>query len=387
MGNLRGKYAIVGAGETPVGKLGGKSTLALHQWAIKNALEDAGLTNKDVDGLLTNQPTDDPRRSYAVDVSHAVGIMPTYLTDLALGGATPIAMVQHAAMAIEAGLANTVVCVHARVRASKALIPERVEVRDGEEDFEEPYGLIGAVATHAFAASRHMYEYGTTSEQLGGIAMATRKHASLNANATMRKPITLEDHQNSRWIVEPLHLLDCSLQSDGGGAVVVTRAERAREMKNRPVYILGMGMHSPHATLAEAPTITTLGGKVSSGHAYEMAGLKPTDMQFAQIYDCFTITTLITLEDYSFCPKGEGGSWVQGGRIEIGGELPVNTHGGLLSQAHIEGMLHVVEGIRQLQGGKVEPERQVTDAKVGIVSGHGGCLNTHATLILGNEVP
>jgi acetyl-CoA acetyltransferase len=236
MSNLRGKYAIVGAGETPVGKLGGKSTLALHQWAIKNALEDAGLTNKDVDGLLTNQPTDDPRRSYAVDVSHAVGIMPTYLTDLALGGATPIAMVQHAAMAIEAGLAHTVVCVHARVRASKALIPERVEVRDGEEDFEEPYGLIGAVATHAFAASRHMYEYGTTSEQMGAIAIATRKHACLNANATMRKPITLEDHQNSRWIVEPLHLLDCSLQSDGvdGFLTPHLRGQRPNCNRNAP---------------------------------------------------------------------------------------------------------------------------------------------------------
>src|SRR3954453_18500798 len=325
MSNLRGKYAIVGAGETPVGKLGGKSTLALHQGAIKNALEDAGLTNKDVDGLLTNQPTDDPRRSYAVDVSHAVGIMPTYLTDLALGGATPIAMVQHAAMAIEAGLANTVVCVHARVRASKALIPERVEGGDGGEDFEEPYGLIGAVPTHAFAASRHMYEYGTTSEQFGAIAMATRKHACLNANPTMRKPITLEDHQNSRWIVEPLHLLDCSLQSDGGGAYVITSVERARQMKNRPVYILGMGAYHPMSNMAEAPTLTTLGGKRSSERAYQQAGLGPKDMDFAEIYDCFTITTLITLEDYGFCPKGEGGRWVEGGRIEIGGGFSRNT--------------------------------------------------------------
>jgi len=387
MANLKGKYAIVGVGETKVGKVPGFSTLALHQWAIKEALDDAGLKPEDVDGLLTNQPTDDPMRCFGVVVAHSSGITPRYTTDLANGGATPILMAQHAAMAIEAGLAETVVCVHARVRASKHLIPERVEVRDGDEDYEEPYGLIGAVATHAFAASRHMYEYGTTSEQLGAIAIATRKHAVLNNNATMRKPVTLEDHQNSRWIVEPLHLLDCSLQSDGGGAFIVTSAERARDMKNKPVYILGMGAHYPHANLAEAPSITTLGGRKSSEAAYKMAGLTPKDMQFAQIYDCFTITTLITLEDYGFCPKGEGGSWVQGGRIEIGGELPVNTHGGLLSQAHIEGMLHVVEGAKQLQGNKVEPERQVKDAKVGIVSGHGGSLNTHSTLILGNEIP
>jgi acetyl-CoA acetyltransferase len=385
---LSGKYAIVGAGETPVGKLPGRSTLSLHLEAIKNALDDAGLTNQDVDGLITNQPMHDPMRSYGVVVAHAAGIDPNYSTDLALGGATPVAMAHHAAMAIEAGLCHTVVCVHARNQASRSLLPRRgAEVRDGTEDLEEPYGLLGAVAKHAFCATRHMHEYGTTSEQLGAIAVAARKHACLNANATMRKPITLEDHQNSRWIVEPLHLLDCSLQSDGGGAYVITSAERARDLKNRPVYLLGMGAYHPMSNMAEAPTLTTLGGKRSSERAYQMAGLKPADMDFAEIYDCFTITTLITLEDYGFCPKGEGGSWVQGGRIELGGELPVNTHGGLLSQAHIEGMLHVVEGIRQLQGGKVEPERQVKDARFGIVSGHGGSANTHSTLLLGNELP
>jgi len=387
MSNLKGKTAIVGVGETALGKLAGRSTTSLHVEAIRNALEDAGLKPQDVDGLVTNQPIHDPMRSYAVQVAHAAGITPTYFTDLALGGATPASMAHHAAMAVDAGLAKVVVCVHARNQATKNTLPKRVEIRDGDEDFEEPYGLLGAVANHAFAASRHMYEYGTTSEQLGAIAVATRKHACLNANATMRKPITLEDHQNSRWIVEPLRLLDCSLVSDGGGAFIVTSAERARSMKNRPVYILGMGTHSPHASLAEAPSVTTLGGKVSSQLAYEMAGLGPKDMDFAEIYDCFTITTLITLEDYGFCPKGEGGRWVEGGRIELGGELPVNTHGGLLSQAHIEGMLHVTEAVKQLQGGKVEPERQVKDAKVGIVSGHGGALVTHATLILGNEIP
>jgi acetyl-CoA acetyltransferase len=387
MGNLKGKYAIVGVGETPLGKLAGRSTTALHVEAIKNALADAGLKPSDVDGLLTNQPIHDPMRCYGVQVAYSAGINVNYTTDLALGGATPAAMAHHAAMAIEAGLCDTVVCVHARNQATKGGLPKRAEIRDGDEDFEEPYGMLGAVANHAFMASRHMYEFGTTSEQLGAIAVATRKHACLNANATMRKPITLDDHQNSRWIVEPLRLLDCSLVSDGGGAYIVTSAERARDLKNRPVYILGMGAHHPHSSLADAPTVTTLGGKKSSERAYGMAGLTPKDMDFAQIYDCFTITTLVTLEDYGFCPKGEGGSWVQGGRIELGGELPVNTHGGLLSQAHIEGMLHVTEAVKQLQGGKVEPERQVKDAKVGIVSGHGGSLVTHSTLILGNEIP
>lgn len=387
MSNLKGKYAIVGVGETPVGKLPGRSTNSLHVEAVKNALADAGLQNHEVDGLLTNQPMHDPMRCYGVVVAQAAGIKVNYTTDLAMGGATPVGMAHHAAMAIEAGLADTIVCVHARNQATKSTLPQRVEIRDGSEDYEEPYGLIGAVAMHAFAASRHMHEYGTTSEQLGAVAIAARKHACLNANAQMRKPLTLEDHQKSRWIVEPLHLMDCSLMSDGGGAFVVTSAERARHMKNRPVYILGMGARHPHSNLAEAPSVTTLGGKDSAARAFAQAGLKPKDMDFAEIYDCFTITTLITLEDYGFCPKGEGGAWVQGGRIELGGELPVNTHGGLLSQAHIEGMLHVTEAIKQLQGGKVEPERQVPNARFGVVSGHGGSLSTHASLVLGTEIP
>lgn len=384
---ISGKYAIVGIGETPAGKLPGRSSLSLHLEAIKNALEDAGLSNKDVDGLLTNQPLQDAVRCYGVIVAHAAGITPAYTTDLAMGGATPVGMAQHAAMAIEAGLCDVVVCVHARNQATRHLLPKRSEIRDGSEDFEEPYGLLGAIANHALAATRHMHEYGTTSGQLGAIAVATRKHAVMNATAAMRKPITLQDHQSSRWIVEPLHLLDCSLNSDGGGAFIVTSAERARSLRQRPVYLLGMGAYHPHSCLANAPTLTTLGGKKSSERAYRMAGLRPKDMDFAQIYDCFTITTLITLEDYGFCPKGEGGPWVEGGRIEIGGELPVNTHGGLLSQAHTEGMFHVTEAVKQLRGGQVEPERQVQGAKTGIVSGHAGSLHIHSTLILGNEVP
>lgn len=383
---MRGKYAIVGIGETETGKLPGVSTLALHLEAIRRALADAGLKNTDVDGLLTNQPMHDPMRSYGVIVAHAAGITPAYTTDLALGGATPVSMAQHAAMAIEAGLAHTVICVHARNQATRKLLPRRGAIRDGWEDFERPYGLNSAIANHAFAASRHMHEYGTTSEQLGALAVAARKHANLNKKAAMHgRPMRIEDHQSSRYTVAPLRLLDCCLNSDGGGAFVVTSAERARDLPRKPVYILGMGTNNPHSNVAEAPTLTTLGGKKASESAYRMAGVGPEDMDFAEIYDCFTITTLITLEDYGFCPKGEGGRWVEGGRTEIGGELPVNTHGGLLSQAHIEGMLHVTEAVKQLRGDEVEPERQVPDARVGIVSGHGGSLSTHATLILSNQ--
>jgi acetyl-CoA acetyltransferase len=310
------------------------------------------------------------------------GIDPSFATDLALGGATPIAMVQHAAMAIDAGMATTVICVHARKRSTADPTPG-YPIRRGDEHWEEPWGHFAAAGGHAFAAQRHMYEFGTTSEDLAHVAVSTRKHASLNKNATLRKPITIEDHQQSRMIVAPLHLLDCSLESDGGGAVLVTSVERARDFPKRPVAILGMGQHHPHFGLLDAPTLTTLGGKKSSELAYRMAGLRPKDMNFAQIYDCFTITALITLEDYGFCKKGEGKDFVKNGRIGIGGELPLNTHGGLLSQAHLEGQLHITEAVKQLRGNEVEPERQVANAKVGIVSGHGGSLAMHATLILG----
>ena len=382
MANLNGKYAIVGVGETAVGKRPDASTHSLHLEAIKVCLQDAGVSAVQVDGLLTNQPLNDAHRSYAVRLAHMAGIDPRYATDLALGGATPIAMVQHAVMAIEAGMADTVVCVHARKRATPDPTPGH-PIRSGDEHWEQPWGHFSAVANHAFAAQRHMYEYGTRSEDLAQIAVSTRKHACMNNNATMRKPLTVADHQQSRMIVDPLHLLDCSLESDGGGAVLVTSAERARDFPKSPVFILGMGQHHPHFSLMDAPSLTTLGGKRSSEMAYQMAGLSPKEMDFAEIYDCFTITTLITLEDYGFCAKGEGKDFVKNGRIEVGGELPVNTHGGLLSQAHLEGMLHVTEGAKQLRGNEVETERQVKDARVGIVSGHGGSLCMHATLILG----
>lgn len=384
MSNLSGRYAIVGMGETRVGKRPEATTHSLHLEAISACLEDAAISASQVDGLLTNQPLNDAHRTYAVRIAHMAGITPRYATDLALGGATPAAMVQNAAMAIEAGLASTVLCVHARKRQT----PEATRgypIRNGDEDWEQPWGFFGAVATHAFAAQRHMYEYGTRSEDLAHVAVACRKHACLNQNATMRKPMTVEDHQASRMVVEPLRLFDCCLESDGGGALLVTSAERARDYPHRPVYILGMGQNHPHFSLMDAPSLTTLGGKVSSETAYNMAGLTPKDMDFAEIYDCFTITLMITLEDYGFCQKGEVKDFVKDGRIEIGGEIPVNTHGGLLSQAHIEGMFHVTEAVKQLRGGKVEPARQVPNASVGIVSGHGGSLSCHATLILGRE--
>jgi len=374
--------AIVGIGETPVGKLHGVSTQALHLQASARAIADAGFEHTQIDGLLTNQPIHDPMRSYSVVLAQALGLHVTYMTDLALGGATPVAMAQQAAMAINAGLCESVLCVHARNQATKKELPNRGgDIRDGNEDYDEPYGFLGAVANHALMASRHMAQYGTTTEHLGAIAVAAREHARLTPGATMQKPMTIEDHQNSRFIVEPLRLLDCSLVSDGGAAFVVTSAERAKDLRQTPVYIKGMGQHHPHANTAQARELSELGGRISSEQAYRMAGVKPGDIDFAEIYDCFTITTLITLEDYGFAPKGEGGPWVAEGHIRPGGSLPVNTHGGLLSHAHMEGMTHVTEAVRQLRWDAGEG-RQVDGARLGIVSGHGGAGSMHTTMIL-----
>lgn len=382
MSNLSGKYAIAAIGETTVGKRPEATTNSLHLEAIRACLEDSGITAAEVDGFLTNQPLTDAHRSYAVRLAHMAGITPRFATDLALGGATPIAMVQNAVMAIEAGMATMVICVHARKRATPDPTPG-YPIRSGDEHWEQPWGHFSATATHAFAATRHMHDFGTTSEDLAQVAVSTRKHACMNANATMRKPMTIGDHQSSRMIVAPLHLFDCSLESDGGAAILVTSLERAKDLPKKPVLVLGMGQHHPHSSVLDAPTLTTLGGKKSSEMAYGMAGLGPKDMDFAQLYDCFTITTLITIEDYGFCNKGEGKDFVKNGRIEVGGELPVNTHGGLLSQAHLEGIMHVTEAVKQLRGNEVEPERQVKDARTGVVSGHGGSLCMHASLVLG----
>ncbi len=384
MQNLKGRYAIVGIGETAVGKLPELTTLALALQAVHRALGDAGLGPTDVDGVLADQPENNPQRAWALALARAAGITPSYATDLAMGGATPAASVAHAMLAIEAGLCHTVVCVHAHKQATGRQEPRRGTLLSGKEDYERPFGLLGAPAQHASAAARHIHEFGTTSAQLAAIAVACRKHASLNPAATMRTPITVDDVLASRWIVKPFHLLDCCLVSDGAGAVVVTSAERARDLPRRPVYVWGFGTgHRPD--VMETPSLTTLGGAQSAPLAYRMAEVRPADVDFAEIYDCFTGIALITLEDYGFCAKGEGGAFVEGGRIELGGELPVNTHGGLLSQGHVEGMLHITEAVKQLRGGAVEPERQVPDARVGIVSGHGATLGAHATLILANE--
>lgn len=382
---LNDRYAIVGVGDTRVGKVPEYSQLGLALLASKMAIEDAGLRGSDIDGVLTTQMG--ATFIYSLEVAVGLGIRPRYTTVMELGGATPVCMAQQAMMAIDAGFCEAVLCVHAQKQQTTRLFPRHAaDVERGFDEFDRPFGHPGAVAVHAMAARRHMHEYGTRSEDLGQIAVAQRRHASLNGNAQRREPMTIEDHQSSPWIVEPFRLLDCCQVSDGAGAFVVTRAERARSLRQPPAYILGWSQYHPHRFYSDAHAdLTRLGAAISGPHAFRIAGITPADVDFAELYDCFTYVVLAEIEDYGFCAKGEGRDFVHGGRIQIDGQLPVNTHGGLLSQGHVEGMMHVVEAVRQLRGGQVEPERQVPDARIGLVSGHGGQMSTHGTLILGRD--
>ncbi|NIO09390.1 MAG: thiolase family protein, partial [Deltaproteobacteria bacterium] len=253
----------------------------------------------------------------------------------------------------------------------------------GWEDFLFPFGAVGAPIDYALGARRHMHEYGTTSRQFAAIAVACRKHACLNPNAQMREPITIEDHQSSRMIADPFRLLDCSLVSVGAGAVVVMGADRAKDSPQPAAYVLGMGYSCRFGTIAYADNLTTVAGKESSSQAFRMAGLTPKDVDVVELYDCFTYTVLVTLEDYGFCKKGEGGGFVENGRIELGGKLPVNTHGGLLSQAHVGGILHVTEAVTQLR--HAAGARQVQNVEVVAVSGQCGQLGIHNTLLLASS--
>jgi acetyl-CoA acetyltransferase len=386
MSRLRDKYAIVGTGKSRLGQVGVNS-LALLEEAIKNALDEAGLTKKDVDGLVV-RGADDIYAFHQLAAAR-LGIDVNFSTSLDNGGASQILAIILAIMAIEAGLATTVVCGYGRDSwtrthqkgvgiAQNDLIPAAQRPREHGPEF----GHFGAVSQHAFGARRHMFEYGTTRRDFAAIATAFREHALRNPDAVMKKPMTLDDYFAARLVVDPFGLFDCSLNSDGAGAVVVTSAERAKSLRQRPVLIKGFATHNNTKGWLEEDHMLSTGAVESGARAFRMAGLGPEDVDTAQIYDCFTYMVLTQLEDYGFCKKGEGGAFVSSGALRRDGSLPTNTSGGQLSEAHVEGMLQIVEGARQLQG-VYGPDRQVRDAEIALVSGHGGNQVCHSTLILG----
>jgi acetyl-CoA acetyltransferase len=386
MNALRDKYAIVGTGKSRLGQVG-LNSLALLEEAIKNALDDAGLTNKDVDGVVVRGPDD--VYSHHQLVAARLGIDVNFSTSLDNGGASQILAIILAVMAIEAGLATTVVCGYGRDswtrthsdgrgHAQNDLIPAAQRPREHGPEF----GHFGAVSQHAFGARRHMFEYGTTRTDFAAIATAFREHALRNPDAQMKKPLTVDDYFKARLVVDPFGLFDCSLNSDGAGAVVVTSTERAESLRQKPVLIKGFATHNNTKGWIEEDHMLSTGAVESGTRAFKMAGLGPKEVDTAQIYDCFTYMVLTQLEDYGFCKKGEGGEFVRSGALRLDGGLPTNTSGGQLSEAHVEGMLQIVEGTRQLQR-VYGADRQVPDAEIALISGHGGNQVCHSTLILG----
>jgi acetyl-CoA acetyltransferase len=374
------KAAIAGVGASPQGKLPDETPLSLAVQALQGALDDAGLTKAELDGLLTMPGTTSPEgpKNYLTLGGH-LGINPSLTGSVVMGGATAGALIQQAALAIDAGMANVVACVFsdtARTGGSKFGAPA------GRGDSWGIWGMFGNAANSAMTAQRHMALYGTTSEQLGWVAVTCRKHASLNPAAVMRDPITIEDHQASRAIVDPLRLLDCCLISDGAVAVIVTSADRARSLAKPPVNIWGMGQGHTLQTF-EHPDWWYLPHQHDAvSMAYRMAGVGPADIDVAQLYDNFSVAVLLWLEHAGFCEPGESGPFVEGGeRITFAGELPINTAGGNLSESYMQGWLHVVEGVRQVRG--ESGERQVEGAEVCLVTGRGMTLNTSSALVLG----
>lgn len=377
-----GACAIVGIGETEVGRLAHRTTTGLALEAMRKAILDAGLRLDEVDGVIADQPNNAPYRSYALALARGLGIAPRYADDVGLGGASPAGSVARAVLAIASGLCDVVVCVHAQKQATGRSEPRRGRLLNGLEDYEEPFGAGDAVVEHAVVASRHMHEYGTTREHLGAVAISFREHALRNPEAVMKKPLTLDDYLSARMIAEPYGLFDCSLVSDGAGATVVTTLDRARHLRRPPVAIKGFGtFNNLRGWLADDHMIRTA-AEGSGKTAFAMAGITPADVDTAQIYDCFTGMVIKQLEDYGFCKKGEGGPFAASGALKLGGALPTNTAGGQLSEAHVEGMLQIVEGVRQLRH-EYPPERQVPNAEIALVSGHGGNTVCHSTLILG----
>lgn len=362
MSTLKDKCAIVGIGETAYVKQSPVSTLALAAECSKKAIQDAGLTPKDIDGVIVYWRTEPLE---ALDFAATLGI-PRLSYELAIigGGTNATATVATAAAAIHAGLANNVLCMHASC------------AREGArgrgiwfENFRHPFGLVQAPQTFAVWAQRHMKEYGTKPEHFGEIAISLRHNASMNERAIMRTPITMEDYLKSRWVTTPFRLLDCCLDNDGGVAVVVSSAERAKDMKHRPVYIMGAAANAWGPSLDRATTseeYCSFPIRYAAPQAFAMAGVAPKDIDFAQLYDCFTYTLLSQIEDCGFCKKGEGGPFVEAGHIRLGGQLPVNTSGGQLSEAHTGGWSLINEGVRQLRGdcGPL----QVKDAEIGLVT-------------------
>jgi acetyl-CoA acetyltransferase len=382
--SLRGAAAFVGVADdaSPTGELD-KYGRALEADMIAKALDDAGLSLSDVDGVC--------HAGSSMGLAEYLGIHPRYTDSTNTGGSSYEVHAEHAAAAIATGLCDVVVSVYGSTPRSDRKRGGGFRGGPGMMgpnpmmEWEMPYGLRMPMGPYAMAATRHMAQYGTTSEQLAQIAVTTRQWATMNPKARYQDPLTIEEVLASPMQTSPLHLLDCCLVTDGAGAFVMTSAERAKDLAKPPVYVLGAGTCHDHSMISEMPDLTVTPGVVSGASAFSMAGVKPGDVDVLMGYDSFTITALLHLEDLGFCPKGEGGRFVEDGKTGPGGSLPMNTNGGGLSYTHpgMYGMFLLVEAVRQLRG--ENGARQVDGAEIAVAHGSGMVLSCMSTIVMGTE--
>ena len=377
-GLQRGSAAIVGVAESDIGAVADlMSPIDLMAQGLQRALVDCGLTLRDVDGLFcaTTQA-----RTSAMSLVEYLDLPNAYTDSTIVGGSSFEIHIAHAMAAINAGLCSVAAIAYG---STQRTVGRRAASVREYNPYETPFKPFLPASAYAMAASRHMHEYGTTREQLAEVAVAARKWAQLNPAAWEKKPLTVADVIAARPVSDPFTVRDCCLVTDGGGAVIVTSAERAKSLKKPPIYVLGCGQSITHATISFMPNLTVSGAVESGRQAYAMAGLAAKDINVAALYDAFTLNTILFLEDLGFCRKGEGGPFVSGGRIAPGGTLPVNTNGGGLSYCHpgMYGLFLLIEAVRQLRGEC--GQRQASNCETAIVHGNGGVLSAQSTVILG----
>jgi acetyl-CoA acetyltransferase len=376
---LRDRAAIAGIGYTEFSKNSGVSTLELGLRAVTAALEDAGLPVSEVDGLATHRVGDS---AMPATLAASLGIDDLkFFVDLFGGGSASHSIVGQAALAVASGVANTIVCYRAlnarsefRMGGSGRPAPDQAEFQ-----YQVPYGYLAPPQQFAMAARAHMLQYGTTHEQLGQIAVQQRANAVDNERALMRKPITLDDYLASRWVVEPFRLFDCCLETDGAVALVVTTPERARDLRKPPVWISAAAWGTGQTLYAD-PIATQTAAARMAPRLFEMAGVGPADIDVAELYDCFTYSVVVQLEDYGFCAKGDGGPFAASGALASGGALPVNTHGGFLSEGYVHGLNHVCEAVSQLRG--EAGSRQVEGAEVALSTSQPGYISGNTSALI-----
>ncbi|WP_456387965.1 thiolase [Profundibacter sp.] len=376
---LRGKSAIVGVGHAGFGEAHGQTAYDIMAQSSFAALKDAGLKLSDVDGLFCTMMEDSMPVLMAAEY---LGITPRYIDGTMTGGSSFVNYLTSATMALEMGLCDVaLICYGSNQRTASGKLMTVSKLPPYEGLYSPRYPISG----YALAAARHMYEYGTTRENLADVAVAARAWASHNPEAFTRDPLSREDVLASRMIGDPLTKLDCCLVTDGGGAVVLVRADRAKDFPNAPVYVLGSAAESSHRQVSQMKDYTTTAARESGKRAFAMAGVTPADIDVVELYDAFTINTILFLEDLGFCKKGEGGAFVSDGRIAPGGALAVNTNGGGLSCVHpgMYGIFTIIEAARQIRGDA--PGMQLDGVELAVAHGNGGVLSSQVTAILGSE--